>query len=213
MTAAGYHESRFVEDQRRDVLWQSLWRYRFSAMVGPDDCVLDLGTGYGSFINTVVARRRIAVDAWQDFPAHLAPGIEYHVGNVTELGFLDDASVDFAFASNLFEHLTQADLATVLAQLRRKLTPRGTLTIVQPNYRYAFREYFDDLDHKSVYSHVSLADFLAAHGYEVFLVEPRFMPLSVKSRLPVRPFLIRAWLASPIKPIGKQMLLRARPRN
>jgi ubiquinone/menaquinone biosynthesis C-methylase UbiE len=182
-------------------------------MVGPDNCVLDLGAGCGSFINTVVALRRIAVDAWQDFPAHLAPGIEYHVGNVTDLEFLDDGSVDFAFASNLFEHLTQADLATVLAQLRRKLTPRGTLTIVQPNYRYAFREYFDDFDHKSVYSHISLADFLAAHGYEVFQVEPRFMPLSVKSRLPVRPFLIRAWLASPIKPIGKQMLLRARPRN
>ena len=87
--------------------------YRFSAMVGPDNCVLDLGAGCGSFINTVVARRRIAVDAWQDFPAHLAPGIEYHVGNVTELGFLDDASVDFAFASNLFEHLTQVEFATV----------------------------------------------------------------------------------------------------
>lgn len=213
MTAADYHGSRLVEDPRRDVLWQSLWRYRFSAMVRPDDCVLDLGAGYCNFINSVVARRRIAVDAWQGFPAHLALEVEHKVGSVTDLSFLDDGAVDFAFASNLFEHLTKDDFSMVLAALRRKLSANGTLTIVQPNYRYAYREYFDDFDHKSIYSHVSLTDYLAANGYEVFLVEPRFMPLSVKGRLPIKPFLIRAWLASPVKPIGKQMLIRAKPKR
>jgi len=213
MMSEGYHAARYVADPRHDVLWQTLWRYRFSAMVAPDDCVLDLGAGYGAFINAVVARRRIAVDAWEGFPVYLAPGVEYHVGSVTDLGFLDDGAVDFAFASNLFEHLTQHDFASVLVALRAKLSARGTLTIVQPNYRYAFREYFDDFDHKAVYSHVSLADFLDANGYDVFLTEPRFMPLSLRSRLPVTPFLIRVWLASPLKPIGKQMLVRARPRR
>ena len=213
MTAVDYHGSRLIADPRRDVLWQSLWRYRFSAMVRPDDCVLDLGAGYGNFINSVVARRRIAVDAWDGFPAHLAPGIEHNVGSVTDLEFLEDSAVDFAFASNLFEHLTKDDFSTVLAALRRKLSANGTLTIVQPNYRYAYREYFDDFDHKSIYSHVSMADYLVANGYEVFVVEPRFMPLSVKGRLPVKPLLIRAWLASPVKPMGKQMLIRARPRR
>lgn len=213
MTIAAYHVSRFVPDSRRDVLWQSLWRYRFRYMIEPDDCVLDLGTGYGSFINSVTARRRIAVDIWPDFPRHLAPGIEYHVGSVTELDFLDEGSVDFAFASNLFEHLSKQEFATALAALRGKLSARGTLTIVQPNYRYAFREYFDDFDHKSVYSHVSLADYLAANGYDAFLVEPRFMPLTLKGQLLVKPFMIRAWLASPFRPMGKQMLVRARPRR
>lgn len=212
MTSVDYHGSRLVEDERRDVLWQSLWRYRFGAMVEPDDCVLDLGAGYCNFINCVVARRRIAVDAWEGFPAYLAPNIEHKVCSVTNLNFLEDGAVDFAFASNLFEHLTKDDFATALLALRRKLSKHGTLTIMQPNYRYAFRQYFDDFDHKSVYTHVSLSDYLVANGYEVFLVEPRFMPLSVKGRLPVKPFLIRAWLASPIKPFGKQMLVRARPR-
>lgn len=143
----------------------------------------------------------------------MAADVEYKVGRVTDLEFLDDATVDFAFASNLFEHLTKEDFSTVLDALRRKLTARGTLTIVQPNYRYAFREYFDDFDHKSVYSHVSLVDYLTANGYEVFLAELRFMPLSVKGRLPVASILIRAWLASPIKPMGKQMPVRARPQS
>ncbi len=213
MTTVDYHGSRLPEDKRRDVLWESLWEYRFRAMVRPTDCVLDLGAGYGNFINAVQARRRIAVDAWAGFPAYLAPGVEHHVGSVAELDFIEDGAVDFAFASNLFEHLTQADFSDVLATLRRKLAADGTLTIVQPNYRYAFREYFDDFDHKSIYSHVSLADFLVANGWEVFQVEPRFMPLSVKGRLPVNRFLIRAWLLSPVKPIGKQMLVRARPKR
>lgn len=212
MTAVDYHGSRLVVDERRDLLWQSLWRYRFHTMVGPNDCVLDLGAGYCSFINCVVARRRIAIDAWEGFPAYLAPNIEHKVGSVTNLDFLEDSAVDFAFASNLFEHLTKDEFATALVALRHKLSKRGTLTIVQPNYRYAFRQYFDDFDHKSVYTHISLPDYLIANGYDVFLVEPRFMPLSVKGALPVKPFLIRAWLASPIKPLGKQMLVRARPR-
>jgi SAM-dependent methyltransferase len=213
LTNIDYHGSRLTKDSRRDVLWETLWRHKFAAMVGPDDCILDLGAGYGNFINAAVARRRIAIDAWPGFPAHVVSGVECHVGSVTDLDFIDDGAVDFAFASNLFEHLTKEDLSRTLAALRHKLSLHGTLTLVQPNYRYAFREYFDDFDHRSVYSHVSMADFLVANGYEVFHVEPKFMPLSVKGRLPVHPLLIRAWLASPFKPGGKQMLIRAWPRR
>jgi SAM-dependent methyltransferase len=208
---SGYHASRFTQDPRRKVLWRTLWRHHFCWLVDPRDCVLDLGSGYGEFINEVVARRRIAVDSWTDFPRFLAPGIEAVVGSVTELDFLDDGTVDFAFASNLFEHLQQEDLATVLEALRRKLAPAGTLTILQPNYRFAYREYFDDYTHIAVYSHVSLCDFLIANGYEILDAKPRFLPLTIKSRLPVFPLLIRAYLASPFKPGGKQMLIRARP--
>lgn len=210
---AGYHGSRFAADARRDVLWRSLWRYHFRALVPAGGCVLDLGCGYGSFINQVVARRRIALDAWPDFPRHLAPGVEAIVGKVPDLERVEDASVDFAFASNLFEHVLQEDFAATLAALRRKLTEEGTLTILQPNYRYAHREYFDDYTHVQVYSHVSLVDFLTAHGYEVIDVRPRFLPLTVKSRLPVWPALIRLYLGSPLKPLGKQMLVRAKPKR
>ncbi len=101
MTVEDYHASRLTKDSRRDVLWETLWRHCFRAMVDSNDCVLDLGAGYGNFINAVAARRRIAVDAWDGFPAHLAPGIEHKVGSVTDLDFLDDGAIDFAFARNL----------------------------------------------------------------------------------------------------------------
>ena len=211
--SGGYHESRLEFDERRDTVWKALWRYYFRALVPEDGCVLDLGCGYGEFINNVVARHRIGLDMWEGMPAHLAPGVEALVGSVTDLGRIEDGSVDFAFASNLFEHVTQADFAAVLAALSAKLSARGTLNILQPNYRFAYREYFDDYTHISVYSHISIADFLTANGYEVVEVRPRFLPLTVKSRLPVSPFLIGLYLKSPFKPMGKQMLIRARPRR
>jgi len=207
-----YHRSRFTADPRREVLWRALWRFHFCRLIGPEDCVLDLGAGYGEFINAVVARRRIALDHWPGFTRHLAPGIEAVVGGAVDLEFLEDDSIDFVLASNLFEHLTQTHLATILARLRRKLKPTGSLTIIQPNYRYAFREYFDDYTHKTVYSHISLADFLTANGFLVVETRPRFLPLTLRSGLPVSPRLIQVYLLSPIKPMAKQMLIRARPR-
>ena len=57
------------------------------------------------------------------------------------------------------------------------------------------------------------SDFLSANDYEVIDLRPRFLPLTVKSRLPVWPALIGLYLNSPIKPLAKQMFLRARPVN
>lgn len=213
MSDDGYHESRLTKDSRRGTVWSALWRYFFSKRIRSQDTVLDLGCGYGEFINLVEARRRIALDAWDGMPAHLEPGVEPIVGPVTDLSAVPDRSVDYAFSSNLFEHLTKDELAVMLRQLKAKLAPGGTLTTLQPNYRYCAQEYFDDYTHVTVWSHVSLADFLEANGYEVIEARPRFLPLTVKSRLPVWPPLIAAYLASPVKPLGKQMLLVARPRS
>lgn len=207
----GYHGSRLKRDDKRDVVWRTLWLHKFKALVPSDGCVVDLGCGYGNFINQVETGRRIAVDSWPGFPEHVEAGVEAIVGSVTDLGGLPGGEVDLAFASNLFEHLPQADFARVLEGLRPKFSPRGTIALVQPNYRYAFAEYFDDYTHVTAYSHVSLSDFLTANGYEVVEVVPKFMPLTVKSRFPVHPLLIRAYLMSPFKPMGKQMLVRARP--
>jgi SAM-dependent methyltransferase len=208
-----YHGSRLAHDARRATVWKALWRYHFRHRIAPDHCVLDLGAGYGDFINNVIARRRIAVDQWPGMADHVAPGVEAIVAPVTDLSAIGDGSVDFAFASNLFEHLPQEAFLEVLRQLSAKLTPSGTLTIIQPNYRYAYRDYFDDYTHVAIYSHISLADLLVAHGWDVLEVEPRFLPLSVKSRLPIWPPLIGAYLKSPCKPLGKQMMVVTSPKG
>ena len=206
-----YFQTRFTEDPRREILWRTLVRHYFQSQIPQDGCVLELGAGYGNFINNVRAARRIAQDQWPELSKHLAAGVEAHVGPVDDLSFLTDNSVDFVFASNLFEHVSQEEFAAVLDQLRRKLKTGGTITILQPNYRYAFRDYFDDYTHRTVYSHLSICDFLQANSYEVITCKPRFLPLTLKSRLKVSPALIRLYLLSPVKPLGKQMLVKARP--
>jgi SAM-dependent methyltransferase len=170
----GYHQTRLSFDPRRDVLWRTLWKFYFCKLISPNDCVLDLGCGYGDFINNVVARRRIAVDSWEGFPEHVDPHVERVVGSVTDLEFIKERAVDFAFASNLFEHLSRADFVHVLGTLRTKLSKNGTLNILQPNYRYAYREYFDDFTHISIFSHISIADFLKVNGFDVLEIQPRF---------------------------------------
>ena len=190
---------------------RSLFEFYFQRWIRAEDCVLELGAGYGHFINNVKARRRIALDVWPEMPSFLQPGVESHVGSATDLSFVENESVDFAFASNLFEHLTQSELARVLNQLKMKLTKGGLLCLLQPNYRYAYREYFDDYTHVSVYSHITMCDFLRSSEYEIVESNPRFMPLTIKSNFNVSSGLIWLYLKSPLKPLGKQMLIITRP--
>lgn len=206
-----YHETRLAEDKRRDVLWQTLWQYYFSSRITPEDTVLDIGAGYGQFINNTVARRRIALDLWPGMKDHLARGVEPVIGDLSAIAGIEDGAIDYAFASNIFEHVSREKFAETLRLLHKKLSERGMLTILQPNWFYAYREYFDDYTHVSVWSHTGMADFLAANGFDVLESHPRFLPLTIKSRLPVSPFLIRAYLKSPWRPMGKQMLFTARP--
>lgn len=206
-----YHETRFDYDPRRETLWKTLCEAHFSRFIRPEFHVLDLGAGYAHFINNVRSARRTAIDCWPEFLKYTAPGVAAHVASVTDLSMIADGSVDFAFASNLFEHLTREEFAAVLAALRPKLRKGGTLNILQPNYRRAYREYFDDFTHITVYSDISLCDFLRAHGWRVISCMPGFLPFSLKSRFPVAPWLIRLYLLLPWKPFAKQMLVRAEP--
>jgi len=204
-----YHKTRLPYDTKREILWKTLCRCYFQSLIAPDACVLELGAGYGHFINNIRCAKRIAIDQWTGMKKHLGPDVVSMICNVTDLSLVVDDSVDFVFASNLFEHLKQEEFAVVLQQVRTKLKPGGTLNILQPNYRFAYREYFDDYTHVAVYSDSSLSDFLTSQGFRVIDCQPRFLPLTVKSALPVWPILIQLYLALPFKPMGKQMLIRA----
>jgi SAM-dependent methyltransferase len=209
MSDEAYHRHRFVPDPRRRVLYQTLIDALLHKEIPADGVVLDLGAGYGDFINSVKARRRLAVDNWPGMLPHLESGVEGIITGINRLEAITDDSLDYVFSSNCFEHAPQSDLVECLAQLRRKMKAGAKLTIVQPNFRYCVREYFDDYTHVSVYTHRSLSDLLVAEGFRIARCLPRFLPLTLRTWLPVHPFLIRLYLASPIKPLARQMLLTA----
>jgi hypothetical protein len=139
-----YFETRLERAPRREILWRTLCLHNFAGLIPPSDWVLDLGAGYGHFVDNVTASRRIAIDTWEGFVNYLEPGIERRVGDVSDLSFSAPSSVNFAFASSLFEYITQEKLFSVLRQLSEVLAENGTLNILQPNYYYAYREYFDN---------------------------------------------------------------------
>ena len=60
----GYFDTRLAYDQKRGVLWWTLVQAVFGPMIDPSDTVVELGAGWCDFINSVAARRRVAVDVW-----------------------------------------------------------------------------------------------------------------------------------------------------
>ena len=66
MTDDTYHQTRFSPDPRRKVLWQTLVAHVFQKQIPPDAVVLELGAGYGDFINAVKAKRRAEL-TWTRF--------------------------------------------------------------------------------------------------------------------------------------------------
>ena len=118
VTDRSYHLTRFRPTPDREVLWATLCASFFQQLIAPNFHVLDLGAGYGNFINNVRCARRTAVDRWAALAAHVQPRVTARIGEVTDLSFLEDASVDFVFASNLFEHLTQAEFTHIVLNKR-----------------------------------------------------------------------------------------------
>lgn len=205
-----YHKTRFRYDKKRVLLWKALYEYHLKDYIKEDYCVLELGAGFGYFINNVQCRKRIAVDIWEEFQTYLDSSIVSKVCNIAELDFIENNSVDFVFASNVFEHVSKLELIRCLNTLKKKLKDGGTLNIIQPNFKYAFKEYFDDFTHETIYTDIGLSDLLESQGYIIIEKYPKYLPFKINSKTPSIPILIKLYLKLPIKPFGKQMFIRGR---
>jgi SAM-dependent methyltransferase len=208
-SASQYFRSRFVYDHERDAVWRAVCEY-LQRFIPPQACVLDLGAGYCSFINHIHAAQKHALDSFPGFVRFAQGDVHTHVGNCDDLRVFPSQYFDTVFASNLLEHLTREAVRDTLCEVRRVLKPSGRVILIQPNFRYCFREYFDDYTHLQVYTHVALSDLLASNDFIVERVDPRFMPFSFRSRLPKWPWLVRLYLRAPFRLFAKQMLVVGR---
>ena len=206
----GYHTAHLPEDPARAVVWKVVADH-LSEWVPAGARVLEIGAGYCAWINSVVAARRVAVDIWPDVVRYANDGVEARVLDASrDLPTLGDAAFDVVLASNILEHFEPGVAARVVDDVGRVLKPAGRFIIIQPNFRYAAKHYFDDYTHRSVFTDVSLPNLLRAHGFAIDRVDPRFLPYSMRgTKLPIRPWTVRAYLRSPFRPMAGQMLVIA----
>jgi SAM-dependent methyltransferase len=205
-----YFETRFRFDPGRAKVWRAIVEDLQERFIPQDRTALDLGCGYGDFINEVRASSKLAVDINGQAAQYLAPEVVFFPADVSrDMSFLADESVDICFASNFLEHFSKEAGARILQEIWRILRPKGLVILLQPNFRYCYRNYFDDYTHETIYTDESLCGLLSAKGFRINHRRPRYLPFSLQSRLPKSYWLTRLYLKLRIPLLAKQMLVVA----
>jgi SAM-dependent methyltransferase len=210
------YANRFAPKQQHAklALWKVLIREFLQRYVPSDGAVLDIGGGYCEFINQIQARQKVLIDLNPD--AKTFANANVRVLNVDILKndknhLVPEREFDVIFVSNFFEHLrSKEDLIEVLAFCYSRLKVGGSLLIIQPNFKYSFKEYYDFIDHSLPITDASLKEVLQAVGYSIDELIPRFLPFTTKGR-PSSTLLLQIYLKVPLiwHFLGGQMFVKA----
>jgi SAM-dependent methyltransferase len=213
------YANRFDPKERKAkyALWKVLIDRFLQLYIARQASVLDIGGGYGEFINQVWAKEKYLIDLNPDAKAFANPDV--NVININILNESDRRSLpegfDIIFVSNFFEHLrSKEELIEVLLFCFHYLKPGGSLLVIQPNFRYSFKEYYDFIDHQLPITHLSLQEVMQTIGFSVDVLIPRFLPFSTKGR-PASTALLELYLKLPFlwRFLGGQMFVKAsKPR-
>lgn len=203
-----YFTTRFKYEGKKDLIWNVLCKY-LQKYIPQNSRVLDVGAGYCFFINNIIANQKYAMDANKDVLMFANKDVTTIVGT-TQCMCFDNNFFDIVFVSNVLEHLSIDDILQALIEFKRILKNNGTLIILSPNFRYSYKEYFDDYTHKSILTDESITDILLSVGFGIDKIMPKFIPFSVKSRLPFNKILMWIYLRFPWKPFAGQMLVIAK---
>jgi hypothetical protein len=205
---SSYFDSRYTPHPDRKQIWQAICEY-LQKFVALSSTVMDVGAGYCDFINQIQAQAKYAVDTNPETARWCGPDVQFVQATPIEVLDLPAQSVDVIMVSNLLEHLSPPQCSALFDRFDDLLRTGGKLIVIQPNYYYCYRRYWDDFTHVRAFSDVSLSDFLRSRGYRMLAVEKRFLPFSFKSRIPKSYWLTKLYLASFWRPLAAQMLIVA----
>jgi SAM-dependent methyltransferase len=211
---AQIYEKRFSgHENYRNRVWKILINDFFSNRISTTDHILDLGCGYGEFINNTKCDVRHAMDLNPKTKSLLDKEIIFHQQDCSESWKIDPNSLDLVFTSNFFEHLRNKEsLNRTMGEIKMALKPGGRLIAMGPNISILKGRYWDFWDHHVALSDQSLCELLQIHDFTVEQSYSKFLPYNMV-RVKERPlFLVSLYLRFPIlwKLIGKQFLLVAK---
>lgn len=209
------YANRFNPRQQKSklLLWKTLVDEFLQKYIPNNSITLDIGGGYCEFINNIKSKEKYLIDLNPD--AKLFAKSDVKVLNLNILNINDqekvDQEFDVIFVSNFFEHLaSKEELVEVLAFCFHFLKPSGSLLIIQPNFKYSYKEYYDFIDHQLPITHLSLQEILQTIGFKIDILIPRFLPYSTKGR-PASPNLLKLYLKLSFlwQFLGGQMFVKA----
>jgi ubiquinone/menaquinone biosynthesis C-methylase UbiE len=202
------YRRRFNDTTMRSQLWDILVKHYFQQFIGKDDSVLDMPCGYGEFINTVKCGKKYALDINPDSKKYLKKGIKFLNESSTKLS-LKDNTLDIIFISNFFEHLTHSAITDTTRECHRVLKHGGRVMVLQPNIRFAKKNYWMFFDHITPIDDRALEEVFTLNGFKLTKRVLRFVPFTTQSKYPARPAMIRWYLRMPLvwKILGQQTFL------
>ena len=199
-------------EQYRNGVWKILCSRFFSQYIPEESAVLDLGAGWGEFINNVKANSKFAMDLNADTKEHLNDGITLIHQDCSEPWQLDSESLDVVFTSNFLEHLPNKERVDhTIAEAYRCLKKGGRIICLGPNIKYVNGAYWDFWDHYIPLTDASVEELLKLAGFNVRENIPRFLPYSMSNEKNPPLFTVSLYLKMPfIWPLlGKQFLVVA----
>ena len=207
------YEKRFSGyESYRNKVWKILITNFFSKWINPDDHILDLGCGYGEFINNANSKVKHAMDLNPRTKILLNNDIIFHEQDCSQAWKIESESLDLVFTSNFFEHLPDKHfLNKTVIEIKKSLKPNGILIALGPNISVLKGKYWDFWDHHVALSDSSLTELLEIHEFKINRSYPKFLPYNMV-RVKERPlFLVSLYLRLPfLWPIfGKQFLIIA----
>ena len=205
------YEQRFRKTaEYRISVWKVLTREFFARWIRRDGTILDLGCGWGEFINQIPAARKYGMDLNPDSERKLAPGITFLHQDCSQEWGIGDGHLDAVFTSNFFEHLPgKESLRKTLDQAFRCIKPGGRLICLGPNIKYLPGCYWDFWDHYLPLTELSLAEGMELAGFRITEKIARFLPYCMSQGATPPLMFLRMYLKVPAlwRYFGKQFLV------
>jgi ubiquinone/menaquinone biosynthesis C-methylase UbiE len=198
-----------LERYRNDV-WKILCNEYFSNFISPESHILDLGAGWGEFINNIHAQRKYAMDINPDTREHLSDEIQFLQQDCSQEWQIPANSLDIVFTSNFLEHLPDKNyIEQTIEQAYRCLKYEGLIICLGPNIKYVIGAYWDFWDHFVALTELSVSELLKLKGFCIQLIIPRFLPYSMSKERTFPLSIVRLYLKLPfLWPLfGKQFLI------
>jgi SAM-dependent methyltransferase len=197
----------------RDQVWRILCSDFFTRYIPTGSKILELGAGWGEFINNIIAAEKYAMDLNPEAGKHLSAEVKCIHQDCSQQWELESECLDVVFTSNFLEHLPdKASVERVVTEAHRCLKQGGLFICMSPNIKFVPGAYWDFWDHHIPFTELSCAELLRLHDFSIDQCIPRFLPYTMSTGTKYPLYFVKYYLKLPIfwSFFGKQFLIIGR---